>query len=244
MSEMMKNLAITGLLALATSAAALPGVAQQSAAPAVTTTSVAVKTVVETEDETATVPAKPGLEGIKVHGHWIIDVKDKDGKIVEHRDFQNSLDPTFGGLILARLLNGSFVASDIEIVASGNSFSQTMYVSGSASASGCGSTCLPNATETLVINNNGVATLALTGQFTPSAAQTITTVATAVETCSISGNSAPLPVTPRDCHAATGISAQNAGYSLASYPFTGTNIAPLSMAAGQTLAISVTLSFS
>jgi hypothetical protein len=28
-------------------------------------------------------------QGLKMHGHWIIDVKNPDGKVVEHRDFQN-----------------------------------------------------------------------------------------------------------------------------------------------------------
>lgn len=30
-------------------------------------------------------------EGIKVHGHWIIDVKTPDGKLVSHHEFENSL---------------------------------------------------------------------------------------------------------------------------------------------------------
>ena len=38
-------------------------------------------------------PAKPSAqrgraEGIKVHGRWVIDVKDPDGKVVSHRAFE------------------------------------------------------------------------------------------------------------------------------------------------------------
>jgi len=29
-------------------------------------------------------------EGIKVHGHWVIDVKNPDGSLAGHRDFENS----------------------------------------------------------------------------------------------------------------------------------------------------------
>jgi hypothetical protein len=40
-------------------------------------------------------PAKrrPGgtHEGITVHGHWVIEVMDPDGRLVQHRDFENSL---------------------------------------------------------------------------------------------------------------------------------------------------------
>jgi hypothetical protein len=43
------------------------------------------------EELGAVAPSKPGGEGIKVHGHWVIDVKDPDGKVVQHRDFENSL---------------------------------------------------------------------------------------------------------------------------------------------------------
>jgi hypothetical protein len=34
-------------------------------------------------------------EGITVHGHWTIDVKNPDGKLVKHVEFENSLDPGF-----------------------------------------------------------------------------------------------------------------------------------------------------
>src|SRR5713226_6208411 len=30
-------------------------------------------------------------EGIKVHGHWTIDVRNPDGTLVTHREFENSL---------------------------------------------------------------------------------------------------------------------------------------------------------
>jgi hypothetical protein len=37
--------------------------------------------------------AEPGgkSEGIKVHGHWIIDVRNPDGTLATHREFENSL---------------------------------------------------------------------------------------------------------------------------------------------------------
>jgi hypothetical protein len=41
--------------------------------------------------ETETEPQKPGGEGVKIHGHWVIDLKSPDGKLVDHREFENSL---------------------------------------------------------------------------------------------------------------------------------------------------------
>ena len=41
------------------------------------------------------------VEGIKVHGHWIIDVRNPDGKLVTHREFVNEL---ASGLLLQQIL--------------------------------------------------------------------------------------------------------------------------------------------
>jgi hypothetical protein len=34
-------------------------------------------------------------EGITVHGHWVIEVKNPDGSLVRHLEFENSIDPGF-----------------------------------------------------------------------------------------------------------------------------------------------------
>jgi hypothetical protein len=61
-----------------------PGVGSSSATPA------AKQAVAQN------LPAKPSAskgqhEGIKVHGHWTIEVRNPDGKLVSHREFENSL---------------------------------------------------------------------------------------------------------------------------------------------------------
>jgi hypothetical protein len=48
-------------------------------------------------------------EGIKVHGRWTIDVRQPDGTLVSHREFENALlvsreGSTVGNVILARIL--------------------------------------------------------------------------------------------------------------------------------------------
>lgn len=52
---------------------------------------------------------------IKVHGHWVIEIKNPDGKVVTHREFENSLSPGFtmegltlpgGASLLSALMSG------------------------------------------------------------------------------------------------------------------------------------------
>ncbi len=49
--------------------------------------------------------AAPGTpqEGIKVHGHWTIEVKNPDGTLAERREFDNSL-TSIGGQTLSRVM--------------------------------------------------------------------------------------------------------------------------------------------
>src|SRR2546428_3795116 len=43
------------------------------------------------------------VEGIKVHGHWTIDVRNPDGKLVMHREFENALTAHGGGALFQLL---------------------------------------------------------------------------------------------------------------------------------------------
>lgn len=44
-------------------------------------------------------------EGITVHGHWLIEVRNPDGKVVSRTEFENSLQPA-GKVLLAAVLSG------------------------------------------------------------------------------------------------------------------------------------------
>lgn len=50
-------------------------------------------------------------EGIKVHGHWVIEVREPDGSLVERREFENALLPSGAGM-LPRLLWGDFTVGN------------------------------------------------------------------------------------------------------------------------------------
>jgi hypothetical protein len=65
------------------------------------------KATAQTPAKTAASPAgesKGGQkEGIKVHGHWTIDVRNPDGTLVTHREFENALKTT-GARAMAQML--------------------------------------------------------------------------------------------------------------------------------------------
>jgi hypothetical protein len=90
--------------------ASQPAYTQQSAALTKPTTVARSLATAAAEEEGPAKPATPGGEGIKIHGHWIIDLRNPDGKLVEHRDFYNSLvtggATLSGDQIIAALLTG------------------------------------------------------------------------------------------------------------------------------------------
>jgi hypothetical protein len=74
----------TAALPVATAPVASAGVLSSAVTPA-------AKQVVA-QNSLAQAPAPKGQhEGITVHGHWTIEVKNPDGKVVTHREFENSL---------------------------------------------------------------------------------------------------------------------------------------------------------
>jgi hypothetical protein len=71
-----------------------------------------------TEEETGA-PNSPKSQGIKVHGHWVLQVKNADGTPGERREFDNSLVTSgtmmTGDQILAALLSGNASAGGIAV---------------------------------------------------------------------------------------------------------------------------------
>lgn len=238
----------TATLCLAT----VSGVAQQSAArPAVLPAAA--------EEQESAQPKKPGTEGIRVHGHWLIDLKDKDGKVLEHRDFQNSLQLD-GGDLLAKVLSGQAVIPSLQIQA-GTQGSLPFYtisrtdlankgVSG-CSASSPGPYCVGGLTSTYhqythpagctTIDCYVPSNITLNGSFTAVAAITVNSVYTAAIQCSnATTGTALLTLSPASC----GAYQLDVGIGTSNVSFTGTAITPISVATGEMLAITVILTFS
>jgi hypothetical protein len=225
----------------------------------------AARTVVQSEPESTQPPAprKPGEEPVRIHGHWVLDVKDATGKIVEHRDFDNSLQQS-GTDILTLLLEGraSSAGFAIRAIQSTSGSMQTYQMSpdfltrptfpcpiGSTYAPALvycvkglqQAVVLPSGCE--ITNCTTGTTIQLQSQFTASAPILVDTLVTEPLICKVQiENGTPWFVAPSTC--ADNNSPNSIAGIVAPYDFTGTTIAPLSIGTGQTLSITVTLSFS
>ena len=220
--------------------------AQQNATPTAGT-----KSAPPAEEENgATSEHKPGEEGIKVHGHWILDVKDKDGKLVEHRDFHNALVGD-GATTLITLLAGMSSAEGLEVglATAADPYAYGLYVPSSAFATACPNyftyACYANLTRSFGSNTqtSKLNSIILTGSIPGLAAgYTVTTVYTLVNTCGVASGTAATTVAPASCTA--NINATSSANQFYISQFTTTTVTPLTVQPGQSLSVSVTLSFS
>jgi hypothetical protein len=164
------------------------------------------------QDSSAKRPAPKGpSEGIKVHGHWIIEVRNPDGKVVTHREFENSLSFEFGGVLLTAVLGrqnsvGAWaIAMDAPLAPASPSLctntnqAANLALTAGSGVGGCtlaesngqyilpctdANGCFPNLlSPTVALNSSQVAVLTLTGQMTAEQAGTIGQVATLLTTC-------------------------------------------------------------
>lgn len=85
----------------------------------------------EAEPQEEERPGKSTDGSVKIHGHWVIEVKEKDGTVKDRREFENSY---VGGLEMARLLAGYSVALPPAIFFGGNACPN---YSGGTFSSGC-----------------------------------------------------------------------------------------------------------
>ena len=84
------KLRATGALVLALALSAFPA-AFSRAVKAQTPAQKTAQTPAKTTTSPATESKGGPNEGIKVHGYWMIDVRNPDGKLVTHREFENAL---------------------------------------------------------------------------------------------------------------------------------------------------------
>ena len=92
-----------GLYALVAGLAAIASVALMLVFVVVPGGTEGLKSFTALTREAAPAPGGP-VEGIAVHGHWIIEVKNPDGTLAERREFDNALSPVSGGRTLALIL--------------------------------------------------------------------------------------------------------------------------------------------
>jgi hypothetical protein len=189
-------------------------------------------------------------QGFKVHGRWIIDIKKPDGTLAQHHEFENALQAG-GAAYLIGLMAGYAVNSDAEIFvqANGGASPCTATYPGCAIVrsltSNPGSTtcanyfCAATLTTTThqdysILANNSIV---YSGSVVAQQAGTIGAVSTYTSTCPTAPIQTTLAtVTPAACTAQTG------SYGINS--LTGATVSTISVAAGQIIQVTVTISFS
>jgi hypothetical protein len=180
-------------------------------------------------------------QGIKVHGHWIIDVRNPDGTLAEHRDFENSL---VGGNDILGFLYGAEVPSDFAVylgsstppcnVSSGYYCDLVHNLSVLPASARCGyDYCVTGLTVTPQFGQTPA--LVLAGNMTATQAGSITTVGTFVGICGS-------PTTTLTTTSASSCAAGNNGYGYGA--LTQTSITTVAITSGQIIQVSVTITFS
>jgi hypothetical protein len=229
-------------------------------------------------------------QGIRIHGHWVLEVKNPDGKVVERREFENSLvagsglNTTSGDQVFAALLSGSATPGGLG-VAFITGPTTTAGIDSSSFCNGnnpahpptpAGIQCfqfIPSSNSALADGNNAVASTAQTGltntvsfsptvnivlsgsYLVPAALGTlgsVSAVQTYVGLCypgstppgdgwrmAGTGPFSPESVAPNACTPSLIQNAVNSNV-LTSYNIPGS----LAVTTGQTIAVTVTLSFS
>jgi hypothetical protein len=90
------------------------------ASPTASTGLAAIAAARPVEEEESAAPDSANHQGIKVHGHWVLQVKNADGTLGERREFDNSLVTGKGSIggdqVLAALISGNATAGDPAVV--------------------------------------------------------------------------------------------------------------------------------
>lgn len=113
-----QSLVLAALLAMVLSAVGISRAqssASSAAAPAAKTVAAPAKAPVS---PAAKPRAKGSREGITVSGRWVIEVRNPDGKVTAHREFENAIQPA-GMVYLAALLAGNNAPGQLSIMLNG-----------------------------------------------------------------------------------------------------------------------------
>jgi len=197
--------------------------------------------------------------GVEMHGHWVIDVKNQDGTVAEHRDFENTIQPNGAGTLVL-MMAGYIVPSDYGIVLSSTGTAPCAPVNSNGgtcaivrsltSAPGyflCNSndTCATSLTSSYVLNGGTTSgnTFTLAGTVTAYQTGTITSVSAVIGVCPsayYSGGTLTgyTTVSPATCNATANSPSGGA------IPISAATISTVSVAANQIVQVTVTISFS
>jgi hypothetical protein len=174
-------------------------------------------------------------EGIKVHGHWVLVVKNPDGSVAQRKEFENSLVHTTNGnfspgdVLLTTLLLGGFQTQSWFLgIFENPAVASPLFFYIQPTGMSCSTTLLCSNSLT-VGAGNGYAQIVLTGVTAPAPRSfTISTVNTFVLICTpfVQGNTVACESSPLE------------------YQFTSYGPVSLSVQTGQSVNVTVTISFS
>jgi len=173
------------------------------------------------------------VEGVRVHGHWTIEVRNPDGTLVEHRDFENALSIGVGDDHLVNVLARMRTPGTWTIVANGTPNQICEEPAGTPNVCWIMESTDPtpsvlNVFKTLTVSVSA-GTLILNGTLTAQRDGEITSVTTRDNHCSNS-------ISPASC---TG------GNTAGSAGFTATVLGtPVAVLNGQQVQVRVVISFS
>jgi hypothetical protein len=122
-------------------------------------------------------------EGIRVHGHWIIDVRNPDGTLATHREFENSLQPS-GAAALINSLAGQTITGTWNIQLAGTVCSGgPCFIFENLDTNANGPNIYHGLTISTPITGPHINTLVLNAGFVAPATGIVSTVYTNVNTC-------------------------------------------------------------
>lgn len=164
-------------------------------------------------------------EGIKIHGHWTIQIKDPDGTVVATRKFENRLTSTGAQALSDSLSAGnwtiSFGGQGTTVVNGGYLCTPGACVIGES-----GSAIIQNGASSNLQITTGTGTITLSGSKSVDSSGSVGFVNTFLGRCSPS-------ITPTNCDVDV------------NSPFTAKTLSsPISVTAGQIVSVNVILSFS
>ena len=198
---------------------------------------------------------------IHIHGHWKIDVRNPDGSLDRHVEFDNSLfTGGQGDMVLASLLTGQAVISDWIIGLSSPAplcdlnhagcilVQSSSFPLGASTCSTVGAYCVPNLTTLFSQDpTTGFLDLTLSGFITVAENTQISFVQTGIGFCkgtlptTKAAQATYIPTAPAACQASS-ITAQPTGSTIAASAFSGTP-KTLNVTTGQLVQVFVVISF-
>jgi hypothetical protein len=212
-----------------------PGFAQGTGAGQAKETAAAQNEGSKGQEAATAEKTRPGQEGIKVHGHWAIDVRNPDGTLVSHREFENALvgGAVGGGAYLSNILARNLSVGRWEISLGGGTTGPCQAGAASAwcfIAEGSGPFANANYAPGLAVSASVSGWFMLSGSVKAVNTASISWVNSLVVACAAS----IAPASP--CTDANGGTF---------YGLTSASITPgINVIAGQDISVTVTISFS